>query len=85
MVSHYLGVMLFAVHFGGWDSNPTTISTLLRLDHSFLAPHPLRLRIQVESPEDTVGEMAFADHDRLSPSVRGPRTGSSGWARVARD
>jgi hypothetical protein len=32
--------MLFAVHLGGWDSNPASVSKLSRLDHSFLAPHP---------------------------------------------
>ena len=35
-----MGVTLFAVHLGGWDSNPASVSKLSRLDRSFLAPHP---------------------------------------------
>ena len=35
-----MGVTLFVVHLGGWDSNPASVSKLSRLDRSFLAPHP---------------------------------------------
>ena len=35
-----MGVTLFAVHLGGWDSNPPSVIKLSRSASSFLAPHP---------------------------------------------
>jgi hypothetical protein len=72
-----VGVTLFAVHLGGWDFNPASVSKLSRLDRSFLAPHPRSLTPRFAGTNRTKYMLLRWQDDERSGAMRRPQDPSA--------